>query len=193
MKLIIKDDLAEYTQKDLEVDMALLPPWRREQALRYKFFNGQRDCTLSYLSLCQALKEEYGIEEKPTFVLGEHGKPSLLEFPHVHFNISHCAKAVACIVSDRPVGIDVESTDRKVSPALIKHTMNEEEQRKIDADITQFFRYWTQKEALVKLKGTGLQDHLHKLLSPKNTEGIELITEDHSHKGYVLTIAFQKK
>ena len=193
MKLIIKDDLAEYTQKDLEVDMALLPPWRREQALRYKFFNGKRDCTLSYLLLCQALKEEYGIEEKPTFVLGEHGKPSLLEFPHVHFNISHCAKAVACIVSDRPVGIDVESTDRKVSPALIKHTMNEEEQRKIDADITQFFRYWTQKEALVKLKGTGLQDHLHKLLSPKNTEGIELITEDHSHKGYVLTISFQKK
>lgn len=193
MKLIVRDDLAEYTQKDLEVDMALLPPWRREQALRYKFFDGQRDCTLSYLSLCQALKEEYGIEEKPTFVLGEHGKPSLLEFPHVHFNMSHCANAIACAVDRMPIGIDVESTDRKVSPALIKHTMNEEEQRKIDADITQFFRYWTQKEALVKLKGTGLQDHLHKLLSPMNTEGIELITEDHSHKGYVLTIAFQKK
>ena len=193
MKLIIRDNLGEYTQKELDADMALLPPWRREQALRYKFFNGQRDCTLSYLLLCQTLKEEYGIEEKPTFVIGEHGKPSLLEFPHIHFNLSHFANAIACVVSNHPVGIDIESTYRNISPALIRHTMNEEEQKKIDADMTQFFRFWTQKEALVKMKGTGLQDHLHELLSPRNMKGVELITKDYSHKGYVTTIAIQKK
>lgn len=193
MKLIVRDNLAEYSQKDLDADMALLPLWRREQALKYRFFNGQRDCTLSYLLLCQGFREEYGIKENPTFVIGEHGKPSLLEFPHIHFNLSHCAKAIACVISDCPVGIDVESTDRKISHALIKHTMNKEEQRRIDAEMIQFFRFWTQKEALVKMKGTGLQDHLHELLSPENTEGVEIITEDYSHKGYVMSIAIQKK
>ena len=43
------------------------------------------------------------------------------------------------------------------------------------------------------MKGTGLQDHLHELLSPENTEGVEIITEDYSHKGYVMSIAIQKK
>ena len=71
--------------------------------------------------------------------------------------------------------------------------MNKEEQRRIDAEMIQFFRFWTQKEALVKMKGTGLQDHLHELLSPENTEGVEIITEDYSHKGYVMSIAIQKK
>ena len=193
MRLILRDNLAEYSQKDLEADMTLLPQWRKEQALKYRLFEGQRDCTLSYLLLCQGLREEYGIEIKPTFVIGEHGKPSLLEFPGIHFNLSHCAKAIACVISDRPVGIDVESAERKISQALIKHAMNEEEQRQIDAELTQFFRFWTQKEALVKMKGTGLQDHLHELLSPKNTEGVQIITEDYSHKGYVMSIAFEKE
>lgn len=193
MRLIVNDNLAQYTQEQLDKDMALLPPWRREQALRYKHFQGQRDCTLSYLLLCQALEEEYGITDKPTFLVGEHGKPSLLEHPDIHFNMSHCANAIACAVGNMPIGIDVESTERKISDALVRHTMSPQEQEEIAEDPIRFFRFWTQKEALVKLHGTGLRDHLHKLLSPKNTEGIELITEDHSHKGYVLTIAFQKK
>jgi len=193
MKLIIRDNLGEYTQKELDADMALLPPWRREQALRYKFFNGQRDCTLSYLLLCQALEEEYGITDKPTFLVGEHGKPSLQEHPGIHFNMSHCANAIACAVNGMPIGIDVESTRRKISDALIKHTMSPQEQEEIAGDPIRFFRFWTQKEALVKMKGTGLQDHLHELLSPRNMEGVELITKDYSHKGYVATIAIQNK
>ena len=46
MRLIVNDNLAQYTQEQLDKDMALLPPWRREQALRYRHFQGQRDCTL---------------------------------------------------------------------------------------------------------------------------------------------------
>lgn len=193
MRLIVRDNLAGYTQKELETAMALLPPWRREQALRYRFFSGQRDCTLSYLLLCQALKEEYGIEEKPTFVIGEHGKPSLLEFPYIHFNLSHCSNAIACAVGDTPIGIDVESTERKISDALVRHTMSQQEQEEIAGDPIRFFHFWTQKEALVKLRGTGLQDNLHDLLCPSNIEDISLHTEDHTDKGFVLSIANTKK
>lgn len=193
MRLIVRDNLAGYTQKELETDMALLPPWRREQALRYRFFSGQRDCTLSYLLLCQALKEEYGIEEKPTFVIGEHGKPSLLEFPYIHFNLSHCSNAIACAVGDTPIGIDVESTERKISDALVRHTMSPQEQEEIAGNPIRFFRLWTQKEALVKLRGTGLQDNLHDLLLPQNTANIAFHTEEHADKGYVLSIATFKE
>ena len=173
--------------------MALLPTWRREQALRYRHFQGQRDCTLSYLLLCQALEEKYAITEKPAFVVGEHGKPSLLEYPYIHFNLSHCANAIACAMGDKPIGIDVESTGRKVSDALMRHTMSPREQEEITGDPIRFFRFWTQKEALVKLRGTGLQDNLHDLLLPQNTADIAFHTEEHADKGYVLSIATFKE
>jgi phosphopantetheinyl transferase len=92
-----------------------------------------------------------------------------------------------------PIGIDVESTDRKISDALIKHTMCPQEQEEIAGDPIRFFRLWTQKEALVKLRGTGLQDNLHDLLLPQNTANIAFHTEEHADKGYVLSIATFKE
>lgn len=193
MRLIVNDNLAQYTQEQLDKDMALLPTWRREQALRYRHFQGQKDCTLSYLLLCQALEEEYGITDKPAFLVGEHGKPSLQEHPGIHFNMSHCTNAIACAVDNMPIGIDVESTRRKISDALIRHTMSPQEQEEIAGDPIRFFRLWTQKEALVKLHGTGLQDNLHDLLLPQNTADIAFHTEEHADKGYVLSIATLKQ
>ena len=193
MKLIVRDNLDGYLPEDLERDISQLPSWRREQALKYRHFQGQRDCTLSYLLLCQALEDEFGIADKPTFLIGEHGKPSLQEYPSIHFNISHCADAIACAVGDKPIGIDVESTGRKVSDALMRHTMSPQEQEKITGAPIRFFRFWTQKEALVKLRGTGLQDHLHDLLLPQNTADIAFHTEEHADKGYVLSIATFKE
>ena len=193
MKLIVRDNLGGYLPEDLERDITQLPSWRREQALKYRHFQGQRDCTLSYLLLCQALEDEFGIADKPTFLIGEHGKPSLQEYPSIHFNMSHCADAIACAVGDKPIGIDVESTGRKISDALMRHTMSPREQEEIAGDPIRFFRFWTQKEALVKLRGTGLQDNLHDLLLPQNTADIVFHTEEHTDKGYVLSIATFKE
>ena len=193
MRLIVKENLDGYSQKDLERDMPLLPLWRREQAMKYRHFQGQRDCTLSYLLLCQALEEEYGITDKPTFLVGEHGKPSLQEHPGIHFNMSHCANAIACAMGNMPIGIDVESTERKISDALMRHTMSPQEQEEITGDPIRFFRFWTQKEALVKLRGTGLQDNLHDLLLPQNMPDVVFHTEEHPDKGYVLSIATFKE
>ncbi len=193
MKLIVKDNLDGYLPEDLERDISQLPSWRREQALKYRHFQGQRDCTLSYLLLCQALEDEFGIADNPTFLIGEHGKPSLQEYPSIHFNLSHCANAIACAVGDKPIGIDAESTERKISDALIRHTMSPQEQEEIAGDPIRFFRFWTQKEALVKLRGTGLQDNLHDLLLPQNTADIAFHTEEHADKGYVLSIATFKE
>jgi len=32
----------------------------------------------------------------------------LIGSPHIHFNISHAGHYVACVISDEPVGIDIE-------------------------------------------------------------------------------------
>lgn len=192
MGIYILDNFSRYTMQTLEGDMAKLPKWRLEQAQKHKSPTGRRNCTLSYQLLCQALEREFGITARPTFTIGTHGKPSLAEFPDIHFNISHCATAIACAVSDRPVGIDVESTDRKISPHLVEYVMNKEEREAILNDRLDFFRIWTRKEAFVKLHGTGLQGHLHDILAAADPESIEFHTEDHIRQGYILSTATRR-
>ncbi len=190
MKFLIHDNLASYPASDLEQDLQSLPQWRREQALKYAVPEGRRNCILAYTLLCRALREEYGITDQPTFIIGEHGKPTLAEYPHIHFNLSHCSTAIICAVSDRPIGVDIESIGRKTSDAVIRYTMNEEEQELIArSSNNMFLRLWTMKEALVKLRGTGLQDGIPRLLLPENAQGITFTTNEHLDKGYVFSIA----
>ncbi len=190
MKFLIHDNLASYPSSALERDLERLPAWRREQAMRFAFPQGRRNCALAYLLLCRALEETYGITEQPTFLIGEHGKPTLAEYPHIHFNLSHCSTAVICAVADSPVGVDIESIGRKTSDAVVRYTMNEEEQERIArSPDNMFLRLWTMKEALVKLRGTGLQDGIPRLLLPENIRDITFTTEEHLDKGYVFSIA----
>ncbi len=106
MKVLISEDIYGF---DLEVALAEISEQRREQALKFKYELGQRTCVLAYQLLKQLLREEYGIMENPLFEYNEHGKPSIIGHPEIFFNLSHCREAVACVVSDAPVGIDVEA------------------------------------------------------------------------------------
>ena len=115
---------------DLQNALLEISPQRREQALKFKFEHGQRTCVLAYLLLKRGLKEKYGITENPLFEYGEHGKPSIVGHPEIFFNISHCREAVACVLSDHPVGIDVESVDR-YHESVARYAMNDDEMGEI--------------------------------------------------------------
>ena len=102
----------------------------------------------------------------PRLLAGPQGKPALADCPGLFFNVSHCARAVALVLHDGEVGVDIECR-RKVSPALIRKVCCEEEQQEIaqSPDPTlAFLRLWTCKESLVKQTGTGLTVPLPALL-----------------------------
>jgi 4'-phosphopantetheinyl transferase len=161
--LYIDDHIWDF---DLEAALLELSPERREQALRYRHELGRRQCALAYLLLKRALHEGYGITGNPRFNYGEHGKPLLADYPDIHFSLSHCREAVACAVSDRPVGIDVESIGR-YREQLAAYTMSEDERAAIAAAASPevaFTRLWTMKEALLKCSGQGIVDGLKTVL-----------------------------
>lgn len=191
--LFINDHIAELSEEQTERLIASLPEWRREQTLRFKHLQGRRECAVAYIELLRGLRQCFGINEMPAFAYNEHGKPYLPEHPEVHFSISHCKEAVGCFVSSRPCGLDIERI-RKAKLDLVHHTMSPKESEEIFTskwpDIT-FTRFWTQKEAVLKLKGTGLVDDLHAVLSPDNLQGIEFQTIENPYMGYVYTIATQ--
>ena len=189
--LCINDHIAEMSEGQTERVIAFLPDWRREQALRYKHLQGRRECAVGYIELLRGLRECFGISGFPSFSYNEHEKPFLKDYPDVHFSISHCKEAVGCFVSKRPCGLDIESI-RKAKEDLVRHTMSPKETEEIYTskwpDIA-FTRLWTQKEAVLKLKGTGIIDDLHAVLIPDNLQGIELQTTENPYRGYILTIA----
>ncbi len=120
-----------------------------------------RQRILAWLLLGQAIEERFGYTFAQLDVRRDaQRKPYSAAHPEVHFNISHCATAYACIVGTAPVGIDVE---RKFAPkdGLIKKVCHPEEfallARMEDKLRVRQFRYlWSLKEAFVKMDGRGL-------------------------------------
>ena len=163
MRVLLSEDIWEF---DLKAALEEISPQRREQALKFKHEQGQRLCVLAYQLLKQGLREEYGITENPLFEYNEHGKPSIVGHPDIFFNFSHCKEAAACVVSDRPVGIDVESI-REYKESLARYTMSDTELEQIlsaeHPDVA-FIRLWTMKEATLKLIGTGISNDLKTVL-----------------------------
>ena len=143
---------------DLKAALAEISEQRREQAMKFKHEQGQRLCVLAYQLLKECLRKEYGITENPIFEYNEHGKPSIVGHPDIHFNLSHCKEAVACVISNHPIGIDVECI-RELKDSLVNYTMNNEEKQEINTAAnaaSAFTRLWTMKEATSKLIGTGI-------------------------------------
>ena len=185
IKVSINDKIEEF---NLEEALPLLSVQRREQCLRFKHELGRKQCAAAYLLLCQGLREEYGITEPPIFEYGEHGKPVIVGHPEICFNISHCREAVMCVLSNKPVGVDIESVHR-YSESLARYTMNDEEMKQIlqaENPAVQFTKFWTMKEAVLKLSGHGLTDNLKVVLEDFTGK---LKTVDYSDKNYVYSIA----
>jgi len=163
MKIWVSEDIWDF---DFSAALEEVSAQRREQALKFKHELGRRLCVLAYQLLKQALREEYGITENPVFEYNEHGKPSIVGHPELFFNLSHCKEAAACVVSDRLVGIDVESI-REYKEPLVRYTMNDAEIREIESaenPASAFIRLWTMKEATMKCIGTGISNDMKSII-----------------------------
>ena len=161
--IYLNDDIANF---DWQAALPLLSDQRRELCLKFKHEQGRKNCAAAYLLLCEGLREEYGISEKPVFEYGEHGKPSIVGHPEIFFNMSHCREAAICVLSNKPVGVDIESI-RPYNESLARYTMSDEEMALIDSaerrDV-EFIRLWTLKEAVLKCSGEGIRNDMKHVL-----------------------------
>ena len=187
----INDHIGDLNEAQTEELIASLPEWRRETALRFRHLQGRRECAVGYIELLRGLRLRFGIGGMPAFAYNEHEKPFLKNYPDIHFSISHCKEAVGCFVSECPCGLDIECI-REAKDSLVRYTMSPEEVEHIFSDSSPkiaFTRLWTQKEAVLKLLGTGITDDLHHVLEPERMEGIRLQTIENPYRGYIFTIA----
>ena len=96
-----------------------------------------------------------------TITWSDKGKPVFAEPGAPYFSISHTDNLAVVVISDSPVGIDIEGK-RAVSEAMIKKAFSESDAAWIlsaeDEELRQqrFLRAWTIKESYVKMLGESI-------------------------------------
>lgn len=141
--------------------------------------------------LCFALQKEYNITDF-TLEYAEHGKPYLLNYPNIHFNISHCKYGVAVVVSSCSVGVDIESNDSYCED-IANFVLSEQELLTVKQSLNvskSFVNIWTQKEAYLKFSGEGIIDEMKQVLLKVDCNMITTICESEK---YTLSLCTAKR
>ena len=145
----------------LELLLERVPEYRQKKVKSFKFEKGKMQ-SLGVGLLLQLACEEMGLGGADEHVAyGENGKPYLVDFPNVYFNLSHSGERVMGVISPFEVGCDVEIikgdrgklAERFFKPeesAWIKHFESLESQSEA------FYRLWTLKECYMKVTGRGM-------------------------------------
>jgi 4'-phosphopantetheinyl transferase len=90
------------------------------------------------------------------FIYGEHGKPALLPFSDVEFNLSHAGDwAMIAVSRSVPVGVDIERIRPGVDMVPLLHRLGE---MNLPAETQQLYQVWTRREAKSKAAGGALFD-----------------------------------
>ncbi len=162
-------DTAHFSEETLLQAYNALSPSRKAHIDRLKQ-QADKIRSLTGELLVQSLLQEY--YPLVSGVLHRHpgGQPYLAGC-NLFVSISHCDQMVACAVSQKPVGIDIEKI-RPVNLKLCRHICVEDELEyllKGNRDLIhhncdnpeilhRFFEIWTGKEAYFKKCGTGITD-----------------------------------
>ncbi len=193
-KTLVSELPLSISEEDCKACMRLLPAWRKKKAESFRHATDRMLCAKAYLLLCQLLEEWTGKTVMPDFAYGEHGKPYLPDFPDIHFNMSHCHRAVVCTIGSMEVGCDVEEIPDKLDDDVINFCFSQEEKEAIyhsDNPEVEFTRQWTRKEALLKLHGIGLIDELPSVLKSPLAQDVCFETNICQDAGYIYTICYR--
>jgi phosphopantetheinyl transferase len=97
----------------------------------------------------------------PTICVTSQGKPYFLDSPW-HFSITHTRRHAFCVLSDQPVGIDAEESDRQVDLRLAEKILSPGEYAQFSAAADPrlaLLTFWVLKEADAKRTGEGIRFH----------------------------------
>ena len=190
MKKVYTKDVSIY--KDPEVfrhDYDLMPLYRKEKIDRFRF-DESRYLSLGVGILLRQALNELGIKNDPEIILSKNGKPMFKDIPDLYYSLSHSGERAMCVISDTPVGCDVQIHEKseprndKVLKSIVDKYFAEDEK-----DLP-FYDVWALKESYMKATGTGLIDDMKSVPIHNNTEySFELLDIE---PGYSYAVCYAK-
>ena len=165
-------DISEISDKELTICFHHIDKEKQEKIRKYKDVYAQK-LSIGGEWLARKLLSDYCKISPDDIIISidELGKPYTSNLKEIFFSISHSENFVAAVISDNPVGIDVEKLRIFPVKASKKVCCDEElhyifGKNKADIDfnkeqsldtIKRFLEIWTAKEAYFKCIGTGIK------------------------------------
>ncbi|MBL4704024.1 MAG: 4'-phosphopantetheinyl transferase superfamily protein [Flavobacteriales bacterium] len=174
--------------------LSFLSPEKQQKIKRFFRWQDQHLGLFGDLLSRQMIMESTGCKNHEIrFETEKYGKPILLGFNNLHFNISHSGEWVVCAMGSSEIGVDVElidDIDLSISESFF-HSVEHKDIIGASDSIDRFFDYWTMKESYIKYFGKGLSQKLNSFcikvkefpiseieLEGKSVKGVELVQYD---------------
>jgi 4'-phosphopantetheinyl transferase len=127
------------------------------RANRFKFEEDRIRWTRARSSLRLILSRYAGDDPvRLGFVYGKHGKPALLPFSDVEFNLSHAGDwAMIAVTRSVAVGVDIERIRPHIDMAPLLTRLGE---TNLPGSTQELYQVWTRREAKSKAAGGALFD-----------------------------------
>ncbi len=153
---MIKIAYCDVNNLNLQIAYGLLPEKRKQKVDNFRFEKDKKLSAGACLLLNKLLKEENIVN--PIFKTEEYGKSYISNYNNIYFNLSHSGRMVACAISDKEIGVDIEYNDPEIDLDIAKHYFYNSEYRNIIKSKTpsdEFYKYWVLKESYMKYTGLG--------------------------------------
>jgi 4'-phosphopantetheinyl transferase len=137
----------------------------RARADRFVFDRDRRRFTVAHARMRQLLGAYAGDAQRLRFRAGPHGKPELVDTPHLRFSLTHSHElALLAVARNVDLGVDVEAL-RPIGAEAIEHFFSEPERDALrsvlpEQRLVASYSCWTRKEAFLKGIGVGLMRDL---------------------------------
>ncbi len=167
---------------------SVYPPARQERMDASANENQRRQRYFVWKLLEYAVAKSFGLKfDEQDFSVNAEGK---WRCKACFFSLSHSRDAVAVAVSDRPIGVDIESLERTLAPGLENKILTEKERLACGAlDGTRRQTYllekWCAKESIYKA-GDGIAFNPRKMEAGENTQTGTVTLDGHT---YVYAVA----
>jgi len=191
-------NIKDFTESQFQTAFENMSEERMMRCLRYKFIDDRRRMAFGDELLKKLIVKEYKANEDEIELNNlPSGNPvASVKGKEVFVSITHSGDFVACAVSDTPVGIDLEAK-REIKPSVLARALTSKELEFIAEsnkdEHMEFLKFWTAKEAYVKLTGEGLAGLSKADVLPliKNGENQELVLKTSHTDDYACTVIYK--
>ena len=155
-----KYNINDIKNEEYDTFFSLMSGKKRERILRFKNADDKKRSVCAEMLAKREIAKRYGIEPcKVIFDTLENGKPYCKNLD-IEFSLSHSGEYAVCAVCERPIGIDIQKLVT-YNEKTVKKVCSEEEIEIIEKSTdksAEFIKFWTKKEAVMKMCGLGIAE-----------------------------------
>ncbi|MEI5995269.1 4'-phosphopantetheinyl transferase family protein [Candidatus Enterococcus mansonii] len=175
----------ELSKQNVDKLIMSMSPEKKKQIEKFHFEEDKKRCLFGEILFRVMLWKQYDLHWKDIKIgRTNYGKPEILNQESIYFNISHSSDYVCCIISDDPVGIDIEKVSLEQDLSVFRNVFTQQEEEYIfkesdgEEKHQKFYRLWTLKESYIKKIGLGLSISLKSFNIVFNENRITVEDED---------------